>query len=71
MVLLPPQSTAKEEAACKLQISSLYLGVCNYGSDINVVNKKCKELKAYTVEIRENRGYFSEDNSTPMAKHCK
>jgi hypothetical protein len=38
MVLLPPQSTAKEEAACKLQISIFYLETCNYGPDITVVD---------------------------------
>jgi hypothetical protein len=49
MVLLPPQSTAKEEAACKLKISSLYLGICNYGSDITVVDEKSAKSRRITL----------------------
>jgi hypothetical protein len=49
MVLLPPQSTAKEEAAFKLQISNFYLEICNYGSDITIVDKKKSKTRNLTL----------------------
>lgn len=32
---------------------------------------KVTEMKAYTSENRENRGYSAEDNSIPMTDHYR